>query len=91
MRFKSEATQHMHGVAADLDARAESGELLRLLIDGNADAGLAQSRGRGEAAHAGADDGDIQGLHAAGILARAELPLHQDAVEPAAELEADIL
>ena len=54
----------MHGVAADLDAGAEPRELLRLLVDGDVVAGLAQRRRRGEPAHAGADDGDVEFRHA---------------------------
>ncbi len=43
-RFQSEAAQHLHGVAADLDAGAEPRELRRLFVDGDVDADLPQRR-----------------------------------------------
>ena len=58
--FQPEPAQHLHGVAADLDAGAEPRELRRLLVDGDVDAYPAQRRGGGKATHAGADNRDRQ-------------------------------
>ena len=51
-----QATQHLHGVAADLDAGANPRELRRLFIDGDVDTHPPQRRGGREPTHAGADD-----------------------------------
>ena len=55
-RFQSQPAQHLHGVAADLDAGAQPRELGRLFIDGDVDAYPPQRRGGREPTHAGADD-----------------------------------
>jgi hypothetical protein len=55
-RFQPQATQHLHGVAADLDAGANPRELRRLFIDGDVDTHPPQRRGGREPTHAGADD-----------------------------------
>ena len=60
-RFQPQAAQHMHGVAADLDAGAQPRELPRLLVDGDGEALLAERRRGGQSPHAGARDGDVKG------------------------------
>jgi hypothetical protein len=70
--LQSQAAQHVHGVAADLNARAKPRELPGLLVDRDGDAHLAQGRGGGESAHAGADDGDVE--FAAGHVRRCHSP-----------------
>jgi hypothetical protein len=54
----------MHGVAADLDACAQPGELPGLLVDRDGEALLAQRRRGRKPAHAGARDGDAKGAFA---------------------------
>ena len=59
--LEPQPAQHVHGVAADLDAGAQARELPRLLVDRDlAAGGLRQRRRRREPAHAGADDGDMK-------------------------------
>ncbi len=55
-RFQSQPAQHLHGIAADLDAGANPRELRRLLVDGDIDAHPPQRSGGREPTHAGADD-----------------------------------
>ena len=50
--------QDLHRVRHHLNARANALELGRLLVDPHVDAGLAQSGGSGQSAHACADDRD---------------------------------
>src|SRR6185437_1471995 len=61
-RFEPEPAQHLHGVATDLDAGAEPGELARLLIYGHVDADPPQRRRGRKTAHAGADDRNVERL-----------------------------
>src|SRR5215469_1356247 len=64
--LQAQPAQHLYRVAADLDARAEPGELPRLLVDRDVDAGPEQRGRRGEAAHSSADHGDGKpGSHSA--------------------------
>ncbi len=58
--LEAELAQHLHRVAADLDAGAEPRELLRLLVDRDRGADPAQRGGGREPAHAGADDRDVE-------------------------------
>jgi hypothetical protein len=51
--------EHLHRVGAHLDAGAHLAELRRLLVDPHAMAALQQRGGRGQAAEAGTDDGDV--------------------------------
>src|SRR5262249_42812009 len=55
-RLEPKAAQHLHGVAADLDAGAQPRELLRLLVNGDVDADLSQSRAARKPAQAGTDN-----------------------------------
>ena len=55
--LQAEPAQHLHRVAADLDAGAEPGELAGLFVDVGLDAGALQRGGGGKPAHARADDG----------------------------------
>ncbi len=54
--LQPEPAQHLHGVAADLDAGADPRELRGLLVDGDVNADPPQRRGSREPTHAGADD-----------------------------------
>ena len=65
--LEAKPAQHVHGVAADLDAGAQADELPGLLVDRNVDAHLAQCGRGGEAAHARTDDGDLQSAHLASV------------------------
>ena len=58
--LEPEPAQHLHGIAADLDAGAEPGELARLLIHGDVDADPPQRRRGRKTAHARADDRNRQ-------------------------------
>ena len=55
-RFQPQPAQHLHGVAADLDAGADPRELRRLFVDGDVDADPPQRRGGRKPTHARADD-----------------------------------
>ncbi len=61
--FQPEPAQHLHGVAADLDAGAEPGEFRGLFVDVGLDAGAVQGGGGREAAHSGPDNGHGKFCH----------------------------
>jgi hypothetical protein len=56
--LQPQSAQHLHRVAADLDAGADPGELRRLLVHRDVDTHAPQCRGGCKPAHAGADDRD---------------------------------
>src|ERR1700722_2064486 len=58
-RLDAEPAMHPHGIGALLDAGADTGEGLRLLVDLDVDPGAAERSRRRKAADARADDGDL--------------------------------
>src|SRR5262245_26295386 len=58
--LEPQPAQHVHGVAADLDAGTEPRELFGLLVDRDLVADLAHSGGSGEPTHTGSDDRDVE-------------------------------
>jgi len=58
--LEPQPAQHVHGITADLDAGAEPRELSGLFVDRDLVADFADGGGSGEAAHAGADDRDVE-------------------------------
>src|SRR5262245_59055028 len=58
--LEAKPAQHLHGVTADLDAGAETGELLCLFVDGDVDANFSERGRGGEATHARTDDRHVE-------------------------------
>ena len=54
--LQPQPAQHLHGIAANLDAGTEPRELRRLLVDGDVDARALERRGGRKPTHAGADN-----------------------------------
>ncbi len=69
-RFEAEIEQHAGPIGAELHARTDFGELLRLLVDGDLEAAADQREGASQAAEAGAHDGDASEHHVGGSRAR---------------------
>jgi len=70
--LEAQVPHHVHGVGADLDARADLGKRRGLLIDFDRVPGLHQARGRGQAAQSGAGDENSVLLHSNG--SRSSIP-----------------
>ena len=60
---EAEGTQHMHAIGAELEARADFGELRGLFIDFHIVTSPQQADGSGEAADAGSHDDDLLAFH----------------------------
>src|SRR5262249_4072574 len=57
---EAQPVEDARGVRSHVDAAADLGQLGRLLVDVDVEAGLEQRDGRGEAADAGTDDRDLE-------------------------------
>ena len=74
---EAEPIENPRRVRPHVDAAADFGQLRRLLVDLNVEAGLVQGHGGGETADAGADDGDRE----RGDVRHDDATLHQQVAD----------